>query len=528
MKSPMFLLASLFPALATAAAPPAPRNDLCARAHLSGFSIQAPSWRDGVDDDSEDDLARREKYVARIRRYFGDVPPATLRFPVGHDFCADPEDALPATIRRALVEIAGLHADAAQSLGVTEAQLFPEPIRVILIEHRSGEVGSIGGVDERTDPESGETIRERGIGMGIFPNWGQGTSKQLMVAGIYLHELGHALTLKAHPAFPPILTQIIFNPFFTEGIPDLLGADATGGEVFKSANLPGCLSGLRTLTRSQSYAKYPAAYFQDFGSLRISACCRHLDSKPGLHTPESAYLCRGRLEELREELSLMLEPDQVEEAVRKATESKLDPTPFRPADFAERARYGKLDIHQLAMPVNSFLTSFAREAGIRPIELFLKLVEAASGADLTREWKASCQFVSPLDQLLPQPVQVVKSSDWPDLKPVLAAYRATLPGPLRGRFDALHAKHGLALAEELSATASVMNDMSGRGVDEEMQGLLREKLFQLWKANPPSPEQAQLAEAIRKTGVFRQKAKKPGGAVLFEPIAATYECRQAP
>lgn len=269
------------------------------------------------------------------------------------NYCLVSDSQIPPQIRSVIQQIGGLNS------AVTE-----------VLRTRWSDLGLGAGVDiflqrSKLGPFGSYTDGKR-IGMTIFPNW----NGEALPAGIYVHELGHVLAMRENRTRIGFDPELLATPLMTETIADLLSLAAVGEVLGSDGDVHSCLSRSRYITTSQSY-RFPRGYFTNtFSTMRTSQCCRSNPDR--MYSPALASDVRNFCGLLGDQLSGM----------------KLDRTPFDPLQYLDNR--SKYDVHQIGIPINSFLLNLKKNGLPQIFQLFLdSYAEATKNPNLREVYVCS-------------------------------------------------------------------------------------------------------------------------------------------
>ncbi len=283
-----------------------------------------------------------------ITAYPGPAPYLSTR-----DFCKDEPATMPAPVRAAVVQLGGIHSRVAQYLGLSISQLLGEGAAVVLGGRKTGALDSKYALGA--------------ISLGVFPDW----NGEPINESIYVHELGHLLSMKPNVHLPPILISLGSNPLMMETFADFIDLAVTGSVFEPSRDVPACAWKTRNVTRSQSYDS-PKQFFETtYSKAAILSCCRWIAQR-GWHTDHTRSLCEAVPKAFPETAGLPFVLDR----------SKV----FDPRDYLSGNGY--FDPHRIGIPFNSFLLDVRAELGLEPKAVFYDaLTGAKSLADVLRKMR---------------------------------------------------------------------------------------------------------------------------------------------
>jgi len=246
----------------------------------------------------------------------------------------------------------------------------------------------------------------------------KGLSSNPLNSSVYVHELGHFLLGNGvQTALPNSLKLLARNGMFNELLCDAFALAVTGRVFSQEPGIPACAANTRIVTRGQSYRAQRGYFDVNFGNRRIEACCNHIRKKSeggDFYT----YVCEG----LRREHSFYF--------------PKFDRSPLVPTEYAMFSK-PMVDIHQVGLPINSFLVELSERIDRSVLELVLDAARTISEKDLMREMTCSLAngFVSN------SPVR----HSYASIPAFFSHMRKQLSNDLeREAFDSLALKHTLA------------------------------------------------------------------------------------
>jgi hypothetical protein len=288
----------------------------------------------------------RDAHLASFR-VFEDSLAVTLDEGTGADFCAPSGPPLTPALRGAIRELGALNLRASAYLDAEPGALFGGGVHAGLVRLPEGILGSFY--------HRGTT----GVYLGVYPDW----NGEPLNAGVYLHELGHALAAGASPALPPVLHELASTTLMVETFADFLALGVAGRVFAESRQIAPCLARTRIVGKYQTYG-FPRAFFDPLYSTRkLVSCCKYLAAhpqSPGVDE-NSRSLCEG---------------------VRQV-ESVLPPldrrTEFDPAEYARNPR--DFDPHQVGIPLNSFFRALDQELAIPARGLLMSALWTVTASD---------------------------------------------------------------------------------------------------------------------------------------------------
>lgn len=336
-------------------------------------------------------------------------------YPAKTDYCQKTDAEWPAELRDVAVQIASVHARVAALFGIRPQDLLPassttaEGMNFILMANPGGAIRSYSSINS--------------VSLGVFSDWPE--SGRRIDESVYAHEFGHVISGRKNAALPGLVFELGRTFLFVESFADFVALGATSKMMEQREDFPACLSTLRPLSASASYAGARGTFVKGESRRQLYKCCDSL-AVQGQHTEHSKSYC-----------------DFVKnDPMASPPAQNFDTTPLDPQEFKRREAF---DTHLAGLPVNAFLFSFAELAGRSPGKLWVAALDEASRRP-ERHKEFTCYLgvseETPQDWL---------SARGPMLSSVVSVMREQIAASELSLFDTLSKRHGLEVLPLLSS-----------------------------------------------------------------------------